>query len=150
MCIRDRINTQLGNLSYVVVAIVGGLVAINGIGGFTLGSLASFLTLNKSFQQPINQISNQLNSIVMALAGGDRIFRLLDEKPEVDDGYVTLTDAVVNADGTITAVSYTHLDVYKRQVFTHNSLKLSALNVSCHVVSLFQTASIPSGTIASR
>ena len=96
------INTQLGNLSYVVVAIVGGLVAINGIGGFTLGSLASFLTLNKSFQQPINQISNQLNSIVMALAGGDRIFRLLDEKPEGDDGYVTLTDAVVNADGTIT------------------------------------------------
>lgn len=96
------INAQLGNLSYVVVAIVGGLVAINGIGGFTLGSLASFLTLNKSFQQPINQISNQLNSIVMALAGGDRIFRLLDEKPEVDDGYVTLTDAVVNADGTIT------------------------------------------------
>ena len=75
------INAQLGNLSYVVVAIVGGLVAINGIGGFTLGSLASFLTLNKSFQQPINQISNQLNSIVMALAGGDRIFRLLDEKP---------------------------------------------------------------------
>ena len=96
------INAQLGNLSYVVVAIVGGLAAINGIGGFTLGSLASFLTLNKSFQQPINQISNQLNSIVMALAGGDRIFRLLDEKPEVDDGYVTLTDAVVNADGTIT------------------------------------------------
>ena len=67
-----------------------------------MGSLASFLTLNKSFQQPINQISNQLNSIVMALAGGDLIFRLLDEKPEVDDGYVTLTDAVVNADGTIT------------------------------------------------
>ena len=96
------INVQLGNLSYVVVAIVGGLVAINGIGGFTLGSLASFLTLNKSFQQPINQISNQLNSIVMALAGGDRIFRLLDEKPEVDDGYVTLTNAAVNADGTIT------------------------------------------------
>ena len=96
------INVQLGNLSYVVVAIVGGLVAINGIGGFTLGSLASFLTLNKSFQQPINQISNQLNSIVMALAGGDRIFRLLDEKPEVDDGYFTLIDAVVNADGTIT------------------------------------------------
>ena len=100
--ISGPINVQLGNLSYVVVAIVGGLVAINGIGGFTLGSLASFLTLNKSFQQPINQISNQLNSIVMALAGGDRIFRLLDEKPEVDDGYVTLTDAVVNADGTIT------------------------------------------------
>lgn len=99
------INVQLGNLSYVVVAIVGGLVAINGIGGFTLGSLASFLTLNKSFQQPINQISNQLNSIVMALAGGDRIFRLLDEKPEVDDGYVTLTDAVVNADGTITELN---------------------------------------------
>ena len=96
------INVQLGNLSYVVVAIVGGIVAINGIGGFTLGSLASFLTLNKSFQQPINQISNQLNSIVMALAGGNRIFNLIDEKPELDEGYVTLTDAIVNADGTIT------------------------------------------------
>ena len=99
------INVQLGNLSYVVVAIVGGLVAINGIGGFTLGSLASFLTLNKSFQQPINQISNQLNSIVMALAGGDRIFRLLDEKPEVDDGYVTLVNAVIDEKGNITETS---------------------------------------------
>lgn len=96
------INAQLGNVSYVVVAIVGGLIAINGIGGFTLGSLASFLTLNKSFQQPINQISTQLNSIVMALAGGDRIFRLLDETPEMDDGYVTLANAVVNPDGSIT------------------------------------------------
>lgn len=96
------INNQLGNLSYVIIAIVGGLLAIGGIGGFTLGSLASFLTLNRSFQQPINQISNQLNSIVMALAGGERIFRLLGETPETDDGYVTLVNAAVSPDGTIT------------------------------------------------
>lgn len=96
------INVQLGNLSYVILAIVGGIVAINGIGGFTLGSLASFLTLNRNLQQPINQISNQVNSIVMALAGGNRIFNLLDEKPETDEGYVMLVNANIAADGTIT------------------------------------------------
>ena len=84
---------QLGNVSYVLCSIFGGILAINGFGGFTLGGLASFLTFNKSFNQPINQVSQQLNSIIMALAGADRIFALLDEKPETDDGYVTLVNA---------------------------------------------------------
>lgn len=84
---------QLGNVSYVLCAIFGGILAINGFGGFTLGGLASFLTFNKSFNQPINQVSQQLNSIVMALAGAKRIFDLLDEKPEEDNGYVTLVNA---------------------------------------------------------
>ncbi len=86
------INAQLGNISYVVCAIVGGVLALNGVGGFTLGGLASFLTFNKSFSMPINQISQQLNAIVMAMAGAERIFKLMDEKPEVDDGYVTLVN----------------------------------------------------------
>ena len=84
---------QLGNVSYVICAMVGGILAINGIGSFTLGGLASFLTFNKSFNMPINQVSQQFNSIVMALAGAKRIFDLLDEKPEVDEGYVTLVNA---------------------------------------------------------
>ena len=87
------INAQLGNVSYVVCAIVGGLLALGNVGGFTLGGLASFLTFNKSFNQPINQVSMQLNAIVMALAGAERIFKLLDEKPEADDGYVVLVNA---------------------------------------------------------
>lgn len=86
------INAQLGNISYVICAIVGGALALTGIGGFTLGGLASFLTFNKSFSMPINQISQQLNAIVMAMAGAERIFKLLDEKPEVDEGYVTLVN----------------------------------------------------------
>lgn len=87
------INAQLGNLSYVFCAAVGGMLAIGGFGGLTLGSLASFLTFNKSFSMPINQVSQQLNSIVMALAGCERVFKLLDEKPETDEGYVTLVRA---------------------------------------------------------
>ena len=95
------INAQLGNISYVVCAIVGGLLALGKVGGFTLGSLASFLTFNKSFSQPINQLSQQMNSVVMALAGADRIFKLLDEEVEVDNGYVTLVNAK-EADGKLT------------------------------------------------
>ncbi len=87
------VNAQIGNISYVLCAIAGGILALNGVGGFTLGGLASFLTFNKSFSQPINQLSMQLNNIVMALAGSERIFRLLDEKPETDNGYVTLVCA---------------------------------------------------------
>lgn len=88
------INAQLGNLSYVVIAIAGGIFAINGFAGLSLGGLVSFLTFNKNLNMPINQISMQINSIIMALAGGDRIFSLLDEKPETDEGYVTLVNAV--------------------------------------------------------
>ncbi|MDE7183767.1 MAG: ABC transporter ATP-binding protein/permease [Lachnospiraceae bacterium] len=87
------INSQLGNLSYVVCAIVGGILALSNIGGLTLGGLASFLTFNKSFNMPINQVSMQFNSIVMALAGADRIFKMLDEEPEADNGYVMLVNA---------------------------------------------------------
>ena len=87
------INAQLGNISYVLCAIVGGVLAIGNVGGFTLGGLASFLTFNKNFNMPINQISMQINAIVMALAGAERIFKLLDEKPEVDEGYVELVNA---------------------------------------------------------
>ena len=94
------INAQIGNISYVIIAIVGGALALGGVGGFTLGGLASFLTFNKSLNMPINQVSMQFNSIIMALAGGERIFRLLDETPEVDDGYVTLVNAVKDG-GTI-------------------------------------------------
>ena len=86
------INTQLGNVSYVVCAIVGGALALGNVGGFTLGGLASFLTFNKSFSMPINQISQQLNAVVMAMAGADRIFKLLDEEAEADNGYVTLVN----------------------------------------------------------
>lgn len=95
------INGQLGHLSYVLCAIVGGILALNGVGGFTQGGLVSFLTFNKNFNMPINQISQQMNAVVMGLAGADRIFRLLDEKPEVDDGYVTLVNAKL-VDGKIT------------------------------------------------
>ena len=87
------INAQLGNVSYVVCALVGGILALNSVGGFTLGGLASFLTFNKSFNMPINQVSQQLNAIVMALAGAERIFRLMDTSVETDEGYVTLVNA---------------------------------------------------------
>lgn len=86
-------NAQIGNISYVVIAVVGGILAISGFGGFTLGGLASFLTFNKSLNMPIMQVSQQMNFIVMAMAGAERVFALLDEKPEVDDGYVTLVNA---------------------------------------------------------
>ncbi len=87
------VNAQLGNMNYVVCAIVGGILAINNVWGFTLGGLASFLTFNKSITMPINQISQQLNSIVMALAGAKRIFDLMDEPSEADQGYVELVNA---------------------------------------------------------
>ena len=78
------VNAQMGNANYVVVALVGGLLALNSYAGFTVGALASFLTFNKSFSMPINQVSMQFNSIIMALAGAERVFKLLDEKPETD------------------------------------------------------------------
>ena len=86
------INAQLGNVSYVLCSIVGGALALGNVWGFTLGKLASFLTFNKSFSMPINQVSQQFNSIVMALAGAERVFKLLDEEVEVDDGYVVLVN----------------------------------------------------------
>ena len=90
------ILVNLGNLQYVLVAIVGGALALSGIGGITLGVIASFLALSKSFTQPISQISQQINSIIMALAGAGRIFDLMDESSEQDNGYVTLVNAKIN------------------------------------------------------
>ncbi len=86
------VNAQLGNVSYVVCAIVGGVMALSGFGGLTLGALASFLAFNKNFSQPINQVSQQFNSIVMAMAGAERIFQMMDETPEADEGYVALVN----------------------------------------------------------
>ena len=95
------INVNLGNLSYVACAILGSILAISGVTSLTLGALASFLQLNKSFSHPISQVSQQLNSIIMALAGAERVFSLLDEKPEVDNGYVTLVNATEDEEGNV-------------------------------------------------
>lgn len=96
---------NLGNLEYVCIAIIGGFLAINGIGGLTLGAIASFLSLSKSLTNPISQVSQQINSVVMALAGAERIFELMDVEPEVDDGKVTLVNAERKEDGTVTESS---------------------------------------------
>ncbi len=95
------VNMQLGNLSYVVCAVAGGILAITGVSGLTLGGLASFLSFNKSFNMPINQVSQQFNSIIMALAGADRIFKLMDETPELDEGYVELVNAEKKSNGEL-------------------------------------------------
>ncbi len=95
------INGQIGNISYVLCAVFGGVLALNGWTGLTLGGLASFLTFNRSFNMPINQIAMQMSSVVMAMAGADRIFKLFDEVPEKDEGYVVLVN-VNDENGQIT------------------------------------------------
>ncbi len=95
------VNGQLGNTNYVLCAIVGGVLAVNSYAGFTVGALASFLTLNRGFSMPINQVSMQFNSIIMALAGAERIFRLMDEEPETDEGYVMLVNCRQDENGEI-------------------------------------------------
>ncbi|GKX30499.1 ABC transporter [Vallitalea longa] len=95
------INAQLGNISYVLCAILGGVLALNGYAGLTLGTLVTFLTLNKNFNQPIGQISNQLNAAIMAVAGVERIFKLIDEESEIDNGYVTLVNITRDNKGKI-------------------------------------------------
>ena len=92
----------LGNLQYVLLATIGGTMALGGVGGMTVGTIASFLQLSRSFMNPISQISNQLNMVVMALAGAERIFKLMDEEPEVDEGYVTLVNAKYDENGELT------------------------------------------------
>ena len=93
---------NLGNLQYVLLATIGGTMALGGAGGMTVGTIASFLQLSRSFLNPISQISNQLNMVVMALAGAERIFKLMDEEPEVDEGYVTLVNAKYDENGELT------------------------------------------------
>lgn len=89
------ISSQLGNLSYVMCAVVGGILALSTNSALTVGAVASFLALNKSFTMPINQVANQFNSIIMALAGAERVFNLMDEEPEKDEGYVELVNAKI-------------------------------------------------------
>lgn len=96
------VNMNLGNVSYVICAVVGAIFALNGYLGLTLGTLVSFLTLNKNSTQPVSQISQQLNSIAMAMAGAQRIFDMMDEQPEEDNGYVELVNAKENSDGSLT------------------------------------------------
>ncbi len=107
------INAQIGHFSYVVCAIIGGALALSGFAGFTLGKLVSFLSFNKSFSQPINQVSQQINSIVMALAGAERIFKLLDEESEEDNGYVTLVNAKRNGEKLVETEEHTGLWAWK-------------------------------------
>jgi ATP-binding cassette subfamily B multidrug efflux pump len=93
---------NMGNLQFVLTAVFGGVLSVLGIGGITLGIMASYLQFTRSFTQPFMQIAQQFNSIIMALAGAERIFHMIDEEPETDDGYVTLVNAKWNSDGTLT------------------------------------------------
>ena len=99
------VNMSLGNISYVLCAVVGAVFALNGYLGLTLGTLVSFLTLNKNSTQPVSQISQQMNSIVMAMAGAQRIFDLMDETPEEDNGYAELVNVKENPDGSLSETS---------------------------------------------
>ncbi len=97
------LNNNLGYIQYAVLAIVGGTIVVSSGGTLlSLGSLMSFMLLSRSFNMPISQISNQINSIVMALAGAERVFEMMDEEPEVDEGYVTLVNAKIDGEGNIT------------------------------------------------
>ncbi|WP_338148046.1 ABC transporter ATP-binding protein [Flintibacter muris] len=96
------VNGNLGNISYVLCAVLGAVLALNGMGSLTLGTLVSYLNLNRNFTQPVTQVSQQFNSIIMALAGAERIFKLLDEQPEADNGYVELVNVEQHPDGTLT------------------------------------------------
>ncbi len=96
------IMANLGNISYVLVAVIGASLSLSGYTSLTLGTLVSFLTLNKNFTQPITQISQQINSVASAMAGAERIFDLIDEESETDEGYVTLVNVIENEDGSLT------------------------------------------------
>ena len=149
------VNANLGNISYVLCAVAGAALALNGWGGLTLGALVSFLTLNKNFTQPVTQISQQLNSVVMAMAGAQRVFDLMDQQPEEDKGYVTLVNAKENADGTLTecaertglwAWKHPHHDgtlTYTRLqgdvVFNHVDFGYDERKLVLHEIDLFAT-----------
>ena len=96
------IMNNLSYIHYAATAIIGGIFAVRGIGGMTVGTVVSYLQFTRSFSMPITQVSQQLNSVLTALAGAERIFRVIDEKPEPDEGYVTLVNADISADGRIT------------------------------------------------
>ena len=96
------VNGNIGHISYVIVATVGAILALKGFTGLTLGALITFMTLSKNFSMPVTQVSQQFSSIVMAAAGARRVFEMMDEKPEEDNGYVELVRANIAVDGTIT------------------------------------------------
>ncbi len=99
--IMGPVNNNLGHLSYVLCSVAGALMALNGVGGLTLGSLVSYLTLSRNFTMPVNQVFQQFNAIVMAMAGAGRVFAMMDAEPEQDEGYVELVNAVEQPDGTL-------------------------------------------------
>ncbi len=124
------INGALGNVQYSLLAIIGGLLAVNGIGNVTVGLIVSFLQLSKTFIRPINQVSQQLNSVVMALAGAKRIFELMDEEPEQDNGYVTLVNAKY-VDGVLTETTEkTEVWAWK---YLHHDGRLEYIELKGHI-----------------
>ena len=124
------VNGALGNVQYALLAMVGGLLAINGIGNVSVGLIVSFLQLSKTFIRPINQVSQQLNSVVMALAGAKRIFELMDQEPETDNGYVTLVNAKY-VDGVLTETEEkTEMWAWK---YPHHDGRLEYVEVKGHI-----------------
>lgn len=121
---------NLGNLEYVLVALVGTLFAINGIGGLTIGTIVSFLNLTKGFNMPIQQVSNQLNAVIMALAGASRIFEMMDEKPETDEGYVTLVNAKKDGDTLVECKEKTGIWAWKH---LHHDGRLEYVEVKGYI-----------------
>ena len=121
---------NIGNIQFVLIGVVGGLLAINGIGGLTIGAIASFLNLSKSFSMPITQLAQQINLVVMAIAGAKRIFKLMDEEKEMDNGYVTLVNAK-NVDGNIQEVDhYTGMWAWKHK---HHDGRLEYVELKGHI-----------------
>lgn len=124
------VNGALGNVQYALLATIGGLLAVNGIGNVSVGLIVSFLQLSKTFIRPINQVSQQLNSVVMALAGAKRIFELMDEEPEIDKGYVTLVNAKY-VDGVLTETpEKTDLWAWK---YPHTDGRLEYIELKGHI-----------------
>ena len=124
------VNGALGNIQYALLALIGGLLAVNGIGNVSVGLIVSFLQLSKTFIRPINQVSQQLNSVIMALAGAKRIFELMDEEPEKDNGYVTLVNAKY-VDGVLTETpEKTEVWAWK---YLHSDGRLEYIEVKGHI-----------------
>lgn len=122
---------NIGNLQFVLIGVLGGILAINGVGGLTIGGIAAFLNLSKSFTMPISRLSQQINLIVMALAGGKRIFELMDEEPEQDEGYVTLVNAEKDENGVLKETDhYTGMWAWKHQ---HHDGKLEYIELKGHI-----------------
>ena len=121
---------NLGNLLYVLVAIIGGIMLFNNFGGVTLGVIVAFVNLSKSFTMPIAQLSQQINSIIMAMAGAKRIFELIDEEPEYDEGYVTLVNAEINGTEIKETDHYTGKWAWKHQ---HHDGRLEYIELKGHI-----------------